>query len=90
MDRAAVLVTGDFPLTVAAPGTNVVVARFVPGITAQQLEQLMSYGLEEGRTIHVLRQQPVTVLLIDHTELALEDEVARAIHVLEVDQPPPS
>ena len=90
MDRAVLPVSSDVPLTGAAPGAKVVVTRFVPGITARQLEQLTSYGLEEGRTIQVLRQRPVTVLLIDYTELALEDEVARAIHVLEVDQPQPS
>lgn len=81
MDRAAFRVSDEVPLTAAAPGSRVVVVRFGPGIAAQQLESLMSYGLDEGRTIEVLRQRPLTVVLVDHTELALEDAVAQAVRV---------
>ena len=72
---------GDLPLTAAEPGTAVVVTRFGSGIQPSQIEQLFSYGLVEGRVIGVLRQRPVTVVLIDHTELALEPAIAAAIGV---------
>lgn len=73
--------TADFPLAEAVPGTGVALVRFGGGIAVSQVEQLISYGLVEGRVIEVLRQRPVTVILIDHTELALEPAVAAAIRV---------
>lgn len=81
MDRPVYPVTADFPLAEAAPGTGVVLVRFGGGISVSQVEQLIFYGLVEGRVIEVLRQRPVTVILIDHTELALEPAVAAAIRV---------
>jgi Fe2+ transport system protein FeoA len=74
-------VTDAVALTAVAPGARVTVAGFGAGIAVLQLEQLMSYGLVEGRTVEVLEQRPVTVLLLDQTELALEDAVAAAIRV---------
>jgi Fe2+ transport system protein FeoA len=81
MDRPASYVIGDLALTAAELGTAVVVTGFGSGIQPSQLEQLFSYGLVEGRVIAVLRQRPVTVVLIDHTELALEPAIAAAIRV---------
>jgi len=72
-------VTAEAPLSDAPPGARVTVAGFGKAIPAVQLEQLMSYGLVEGRTIEVLAQRPVTVVLVGHTELALETPVSRAI-----------
>jgi Fe2+ transport system protein FeoA len=80
-------VTAERPLTEAVPGTGVVLARLGSGIPVSQLEQLVSYGLFEGRVIEVLRQRPVTVILVDHTELALEPAIAAAIWVY---LPPPA
>jgi Fe2+ transport system protein FeoA len=79
MDRAAPLVTAATSLRNAPVGARVAVAGFGEGIPAVQLEQLMSYGVVEGRTIEVLAQRPVTVVLVEHTELALEAMVAQAI-----------
>jgi Fe2+ transport system protein FeoA len=75
-------VTDDAPLTAAALGAQVVVARFADGISTHHLEQLMSYGLAEGRTIAVLRHRPMTVVLVDHTELALEHGIAACVRVV--------
>ena len=71
--------TSDTTLRDVPVGARVAVAGFGPGISAVQLEQLMSYGLVEGRTIEVLAQRPVTVVQVEHTELALEAGVAQAI-----------
>jgi len=44
-------------------------------------ERLLKHGLAPGRQVLVLQQRPVTILQIDHTELALEYDLARAIKV---------
>jgi len=72
-------VTVDIALSDAPAGARMKVVGFGTEIPAVQLEQLMSYGLVEGRTVRVLAQRPATVVLIEHTELALEASVARAI-----------
>ena len=47
-------------------------------------EQLMAYGLAPGSCVQVLQHNPATILMVDHMELAVEDDVARRITV---DQP---
>ena len=47
-------------------------------------ELLMAYGLAPGSCVQVLQHKPVTILRVDHMELAVEDDVARRITV---DQP---
>ncbi len=42
---------------------------------------LRSYGLLPGRRVLVLAQQPVTIVQVEQTELALESQLARAILV---------
>jgi Fe2+ transport system protein FeoA len=41
--------------------------------------QMQAYGLAPGRTVQVLQQDPITVVRADHTELALEDDLARKV-----------
>ena len=43
--------------------------------------RLQAYGLAPGRHVEVLQQDPVTVVRADHTELALEDELADKVLV---------
>lgn len=43
--------------------------------------QMQAYGLAPGRLVEVLQQDPVTVVRADHTELALEDNLARKVLV---------
>lgn len=42
---------------------------------------LQSYGLVPGQVVHVVQQSPVTIIQIEHLELALECELARRVHV---------
>ncbi len=51
-----------------------------PGPAARAL-QLQAYGLIPGRKVRVVQQHPVTVVLADHTELALEGELAAGVLV---------
>jgi Fe2+ transport system protein FeoA len=44
-------------------------------------EHLAAYGVVPGHDVTVLAQKPMTVVLCDHVELALEAEVARRLRV---------
>jgi Fe2+ transport system protein FeoA len=46
-----------------------------------QRQHLQAYGLMPGRSVQVLAQQPVTIILVEQTELAFETEIARQITV---------
>lgn len=50
-------------------------------LPAAQREQLRGYGVLPGCTLRVAQQTPATVVQIEHTELAIEPEIARAIRV---------
>ena len=58
------------PLAFIPPGTEVRLAGFGDEIDALQREQLTAYGLAESRTLKVLQQRPMTVILVDEVELA--------------------
>jgi Fe2+ transport system protein FeoA len=42
---------------------------------------LQAYGVMPGRTVRVLAQRPVTIIQVEHTELAFEPQIARCILV---------
>lgn len=70
------------PLAFIKPGQEVKLAEIGQAIDAHQREQLTAYGLAESRTFKVLQQKPMTVILADEVELALEHQVARHIWVI--------
>lgn len=69
------------PLAFIAPGKEVRLASLGQEIDPHQREQLIAYGLAESRPLKVLQQRPMTVILADEVELALEHSVARHIWV---------
>lgn len=69
------------PLAFIPPGTAVRLAALGDEIDPLQREQLTAYGLAAGRPLKVLQQRPMTVILADEVELALEHAVARHIWV---------
>ena len=69
------------PLAFIPPGTVVCLAALGDEIAPLQREQLTAYGLAQSRPIKVLQQRPMTVILADEVELALEHAVARHIWV---------
>ena len=69
------------PLAFIAPGNTVRLASLGEEIDPLQREQLIAYGLAENRPIKVLQQHPMTVILAEEVELALEHAVARHIWV---------
>jgi Fe2+ transport system protein FeoA len=72
------------PLAFIAPGTEVRLAALGEEIDALQREQLTAYGLAENRPLRVLQQKPMTVILAEEVELALEHSVARHIWVTHI------
>lgn len=69
------------PLAFIPAGSEVRLAAFGDEIDPLQREQLTAYGLAESRPLKVLQQKPMTVILAEEVELALEHVVARHIWV---------
>jgi Fe2+ transport system protein FeoA len=69
------------PLAFIPPGQDIRLAAFGDEIDPIQREQLTAYGLAPGRPIKVLQQRPMTVILADEVELALEHAVSGHIWV---------
>ncbi len=70
------------PLGFIPPGEEVRLAGLGDEIDALQREQLTAYGLAENRPLRVLQQKPMTVILAEAVELALEHSVARHLWVV--------
>lgn len=51
-------------------------------LSPTQRQHLQAYGLLPGRSVQVLAQRPVTIVLVEQTELAFETEIAAQIQVL--------
>jgi Fe2+ transport system protein FeoA len=64
-----------------SPGRPARIAGFSDDIAAQQREYLQAFGVVAGRTVRVLQQSPVTVVRIEHLELAIESELAARVTV---------
>jgi Fe2+ transport system protein FeoA len=62
-------------------GQPAVVQGFSAAMPANRRTQLQAYGLLPGQRICVRQHYPVTVIQIDYTELALEDDLAAAVEV---------
>jgi Fe2+ transport system protein FeoA len=66
-------------------GQRVRVAGFHEALSSRHREHLRAYGVEPGGTIRVIQQHPVTVVQVEHTELAVDDRIASHIIVSEPD-----
>lgn len=68
----------------ARPGSTATIAGFSGETLAETRERLLAYGLLPGQALRILAQKPLTVLQIEHTELALERELARCVTIEDV------
>ena len=66
------------------PGGSARLADF-NSLPTKQLENLQAYGLTPGQRIQVRQQKPVTVVIIDNTELAIEFDIACNIQVKDLE-----
>jgi len=69
------------PLAFIPAGQRVCLAELGDEIDPLLREQLTAYGLATGQPLTVLQQRPMTVILADEVELALEHAIARHIWV---------
>ena len=63
------------------PGSRSYISGFQSHLSPENKARLQAYGLTPGQEILVLQQSPVTIVLIEHLELALENEMARSVLV---------
>jgi Fe2+ transport system protein FeoA len=63
------------------PGKQAKISNFCDGISKDRAAHLLAYGLSPGYTVKVLQHVPVTVVRVEHTELAMELDLACEILV---------
>jgi Fe2+ transport system protein FeoA len=68
----------------AAPIDRMVRMVDMGNLPATQREQLHGYGLVPGRVLRVVQRNPVTVVQLEHVEVAIETELAQAVWVDEL------
>jgi len=68
------------PLTKLAPGERGRVA-YLSATEPARLHKLMAFGIAPGMTVRVHQHYPTIVLECEHTQIAMEEEIARDIHV---------
>lgn len=73
--------TARVPLSFLLPGVQARVDVIDDAIDPTQREQLVAYGLAPDRPLVVLQQRPITIVMVDEVELALEESVARHVWV---------
>jgi Fe2+ transport system protein FeoA len=73
-----------FPLTLldVPVGCQIVIDGFAADILPARKSQLQAYGLVPGFWVEVLQHSPVTVVKIEHSELAMENELAQQVLVV--------
>ncbi|NIM93235.1 MAG: hypothetical protein GTO18_05935 [Anaerolineales bacterium] len=62
------------------PGSHVRILS-IEGTTADKRNRLLAFGVTPGSYVEVKQHRPVTVIQVDFTELALEEDVASQIQV---------
>jgi Fe2+ transport system protein FeoA len=75
-----------FPLTLldVPVGCHVMIEGFAQDIRPARKSQLQAYGLVPGYWVEVLQHSPVTVIKIEHSEVAMENELARQVLVVDM------
>lgn len=69
------------PLSDIPVGRGARVYGFDEHLPAYRSAQLQAYGLAPGYQVRVLQHSPVTVIQVEHVELALEGDLARMVMV---------
>lgn len=67
-------------LAQAQTGQQVTIKGFA-NLSTDHRQHLQAYGLLPGRTVRVLAQRPVTIVLVEQTELAFEKEISSQVLV---------
>ncbi len=67
------------------PGHEISVRGFSESISASNLAHLQAYGVVLGQKLFIQQQSPVTMVRFEHTELALDRDLAQNILVQDID-----
>jgi Fe2+ transport system protein FeoA len=72
------------PLTLldVPPGMHVRIEGFAPDLSPARKSQLQAYGLVPDYWVEVLQHSPVTVIKIEHSEVAMENDLAALVWVV--------
>jgi Fe2+ transport system protein FeoA len=71
-----------------APGRSAQVIGFYPGLPSDRYAQLRAYGVAPGSSVKIIQHEPVTIIQVEFTELALEADLARGVQVAIIDPLP--
>jgi Fe2+ transport system protein FeoA len=72
---------GGTTLADVPPGQSARVLGFTPGLAPERWMHLQAYGLTPGCMVRVTQHSPVTIVQVEHIELALEGDLARYVRV---------
>jgi len=74
------------PLTLleVPPGYRAKIEGFVPDLSPARKSQLQAYGIVPGYWVEVLQHSPVTVIKIEYSEMAMENNLARMVCVSDI------
>lgn len=70
-----------YRLTELPSGAHARMVEFAPEIPVDQKTKLQAYGLTPGNALSLCQHRPVTIIQVEHTELAFEENLAEAIIV---------
>jgi len=65
-----------------SPGNTARLTGFSSRISPEKRSLLRAYGLVPGYQIRVLQHSPVSVIQVDHTEIALEPDLAAELFII--------
>lgn len=74
----------EMSLVDVPPGCWAKIVNYSSLISIEKQAHLQAYGLVDGHAVRVIQHSPVTVVQVDHTELALEKSLASAVQVEEL------
>jgi Fe2+ transport system protein FeoA len=63
------------------PGKKVRISGFNPQIDPERRARLQAYGVNVGQIVTIIQHAPVTIVLIEHLELAIESDLAHKIQI---------
>jgi Fe2+ transport system protein FeoA len=66
-------------------GCKAKVLGFTKFLPPERLSHFQAFGLTPGYKVLVLQHSPVTVIQIEHTELALEPDLAKEIQITDIE-----
>ena len=67
-------------LAQAAPGSRVTIET-LEQVPVRERDQLLAYGIAPGHVVDVLQIRPVTIVRVEHAELAFETTLGHAIGI---------